>query len=103
MDRRNFLFGTAALPATMLLPEKNTGWITVKNKEGIPVEMSKSLVEDVWKMHQIDAPKLIRNSYGTSYSINKEPYDPATKHLYFHLKTNDRRDLEIKWAQRVEN
>lgn len=67
------------------------------NREGVVVEYSKELAEDLYAVHGLSVKTVINYMYGTKFNIEK--YRTQSGLLYFVLKTNDKRDNGFGWVE----
>lgn len=73
--------------------------LSVKNRDGIPVEYTNELSNDLKDVHGLDAVTIIRMMHGTNFVIRKKFLDAKT--IEFTLETDDNRDKLYVWEQIV--
>ena len=71
------------------------------NKNGVEIEYSLELAQDLLHVHKLVASDIIENIYGTKFNITKEVVRTTPDViLEFTLTTNDEKDLPFKWKQK---
>lgn len=73
--------------------------LTVKNRDGLFVEYTLELSEDLKAVHGLDATTILRMMHGTEFTIIRKEVDAKT--MNFILTTNDKRDEPYIWEQKV--
>lgn len=70
-----------------------------KNLEGVVVEYSPDLAQDLLQVHGLVASDIIENMYGTRFNISSVNNEEGRS---FFIKTNDERDgVLFRWKEKM--